>query len=142
MATFEIRDEAIDEAEIQKRVEENLRRRNAGGLDGQEKEFEFQSKEMSESFFENFELRENLRFLRDLVEDLPDYKIFGAYKTLRRFAKKQIAIDKALPFLLYHLTEQNRSLHYRVRELESKVKALSSRAADSEGSEASGRSDG
>ncbi|MBI4830255.1 MAG: class I SAM-dependent methyltransferase [Candidatus Lindowbacteria bacterium] len=132
MPTFEIRDERIDEAEINRRIEESLKQRQSESPPAQAQLSSSTREEGHAGFVQDIELRDSLGFLRKQARELPDYKVFGIYKTLRRFGKKQIALDKSLVYFLQILTNRLGFLSDRLERLQKEGDASARQEAASE----------
>lgn len=115
MPVFEIRDKSIDEAELNRKIEENLRERQSGSFATLTAAHGLQSGLASS--VQDIEIRDGLGFLRKLARELPDYKVFGPFKTLRRFVKRQIAIDKAIIYFMHTVTNRLSFLADRLESL-------------------------
>lgn len=143
MSVFEIRDEAIDAAEINRRVEENLKKRQPNRAQRKMPAPDRFEKEWLDFSIDDADFRDNLRFLRSKIGELPDYKVFGLYKALRRFVRKQITIDKGLGYIVHSIAWQIKSLYRYMEELDTRIgKLAASQQAPSSSVIDTGRNEG
>ncbi|MBI5116084.1 class I SAM-dependent methyltransferase [Candidatus Poribacteria bacterium] len=119
MPVFEIRDKSIDEAELNRKIEENLKERQSDSLAALAAAPGAHSG-LAPSV-QDIEIRDGLGFLRKLARELPDYKVFGPFKTLRRFVKRQIAIDKAIVYFMHTVTNRLSFLADRLDSLDKRA---------------------